>query len=293
MKNFKLTIIVLHWNQLAVTRACLKSLLEGSSARYQVLLVDNGSVDGSAELLIKEFPQVNLIKNKTNLGFAAGNNVGIKAALASGAERIMLLNNDTIVESTAIFELDRTPFDISSPKIMVYDQPERVWFNGGGFLPVLNKPTHINYYALDNSDMTMPFPTAWISGCCLLAGRQVFEAIGLLDEDYYHGYEDVDWCCRAKQAGFSIGVIPKAKIFHKFAVSAGGKYSAFYTYFRTRNNLLFFRKRKWWFSLLLNLLTFPVYSFLISFKNQDKLAIKATAKAVSDFFFGRYGKGSA
>lgn len=277
-----LSIIILNWNQYEDTSECLNSL----GNNYKIMLVDNGSIDGSADKLKAQYPHIELIKNKTNLGFAAGNNVAIKKALQDGNNYILLLNNDTKVEPDFLEWLVKAmkrseDIGIVSPKIMCFDKPQKVWFSGGYYLPILKKPTH----AFDKQG-----EIDWASGCCMLVRKEVFNKIGLLDEDYFNNYEDVDFCYRAKKAGFNIKLVPESIIYHKFAASMGGKFSPFYTYYRTRNNLLFFKKTKQWLPLVLNFLTFPVYSIISSIKNGQIEGVKTTLLAVFDFLRGKVGK---
>jgi GT2 family glycosyltransferase len=175
---------------------------------------------------------------------------------------------------------------------MFYDKPEKLWFVGGEFLPVINKPFHVLYGKTDWGQIKDTQETKWVSGCCMLIKREVIEKIGVLDPDYFNNYEDVDYCLRAKKAGFEIAIVPNSKIYHKFAASMGGKYSPMYTYYRTRNNLLFFKKTGQWLPLFLNLMIFPLYSIFSSVRTMRLESVKATFKAIMDFIGGKYGKGN-
>lgn len=293
----KTAIVILNWNQLKDTAECLRSLGHLANAA-PIILVDNGSTDGSPGELEKEFPQVRLLRNGENLGFAEGNNIGIRVALNQGAEYILLLNNDTIVEKDFLDRLlsamrDDDSIGVASPKIMFYQDRNKIWFAGGGYYPVIGKPFHYYYGQTDSGQIKDVKTIDWVSGCCLLVKRKVLEKIGLLDKDYFNNYEDVDFCTRAKRAGYKIVVIPQAKIYHKFAAAMGGKFSPFYTYFRVRNNLLFFKKSGRRLPLVLNFIIFPVYSLFASLKHGDRASVRATFVAVLDFLRGSYGLGSA
>ena len=281
----KVSIIILNWNQEQDTRECLASLKEIKYPNYRIILVDNGSSEKI------DFPGVSTIRNPKNLGFAEGNNIGIKYALKDNPDYILLLNNDTTVEPDFLMELtNHGRVDIASPKIMFYDDPKKIWFAGGDFWPIIKKPFH-KYYRQAHTRL-LDQKTKWVSGCCMLINRKVIDKIGLLDKDYFNNYEDVDYCLRASSAGFKISLIQSSKIYHKFAASMGGKFSPFYTYFRTRNNLLFFKKSKQWLPLMLNLIIFPIYSVFVSIKNRQIGSIKTTGLAIWDFLRGRYGAGS-
>jgi hypothetical protein len=294
----KVAVIILNWEQEADTTECLRSLDKVIGERPEIILVDNGSRDGSAARLKERFPRIKLIANPENVGFAEGNNIGIAEALKAAPDHLLLLNNDTTVEPDFLQRLlaaaaSDPAVGIVSPKIMFFQDRQKIWFLGGGFQPVIRKPFHLRYGRTDNGLPTAPFETEWLSGCCLLIRRRVLEQIGRLDKDYFNNYEDVDFCVRAKQAGYKCVVAPGAQIYHKFAASMGGKASPFYTYFRTRNNLLFFRKTSQWFPLVLNLVLFPVYSVALSIVAGKWQSVGATVAGVVDYFRGNYGYGSA
>ncbi|NQT30052.1 MAG: glycosyltransferase family 2 protein [Candidatus Saganbacteria bacterium] len=294
----RVAIIILNWNGEADSQECLSSLGKLQYDNYHIIVVDNGSNDGSGDRLKEKFPEIKLIKNHENIGFAAGNNVGIEAALNDGVEMILLLNNDTVVASDFLANLvdtlkDDDQIGVVSPKILSYQDKAKIWFGGGAFLPVIRKPFHQYYQEDDVGQINKIAETEWVSGCCMLVGFKVFKKIGLLDPDYFNNYEDVDFCLRATKAGYKIAVVPQAKIYHKFAASMGGKFSPFYTYFRTRNNLLFFKKTHQGLALILNFMIFPIYSIIGSLAAGNLASIKATYFALFDFLRGKYGMGSA
>lgn len=294
----KVCIILLNWNQETDTSECVRSLLRVDYPNYKILVVDNGSVDNSPENLRKAFPHVEMLSNPRNYGFTEGNNIGIRHALLENCDFIMLLNNDTIVEPDflSIMVNETVKFNtigIASPKIMNYMEPKKIWFAGGSFIPIIRKPCHLRYNAIDDNQMSSVSDIEWASGCCMLMSRNMIQAIGLLDKDYFNNYEDVDYCVRAKKKGYRIIIAPEAKIYHKFAASMGGKASPFYTYFRTRNNLLFFKKTKQWLPLIINAAIFPIYSLYESLKNKQFGSIYATFLGIWDFLIEKYGYGSA
>jgi GT2 family glycosyltransferase len=293
----KVAIVLLNWNQPVDTANCLRSLRQLTCPDREIILVDNGSADGFPEKLEKEFPEVKMIRNRTNLGFAEGNNVGIRAALQSGLPYIMLLNNDTTVEPAfleklvAVAEADQK-IGIISPQIMFYTERQKIWFAGGRYIPLLRKPMHSFYSQIEQGQVKRVTETDWASGCCLLIKREVLEKIGLLDKDYFLYNEDVDLCARAKAAGYKIVVVPDARIYHKFAASLGGKFSPLALYFRTRNLLLFLKKRSWYLALCLNLVIYPLYSIGEALKHRSLLGFQAVLTGVADFLAGKYGYGS-
>lgn len=294
----KVSMVIVNWNREADTAECLYSLKRIDYSNHEIILVDNGSQDSSPDNIQRRFQNVKLIRNRVNKGFAEGNNVGIREALKRNADYILLLNNDTVVEADFLSSLVNVAeadscIGMASPKINFYHDRDTIWFAGGSFLPFIEKPSHLYYGQKDIGQVQDVTETEWISGCCMLIKREVLEKIGLLDADYFNNYEDVDFCVRAKRAGYKIAVVPQAKIYHKFASSMGGKFSPFYTYFRTRNNLLFFKKTGQWLPLVLNFIVFPVYSIFESLRNREFMSVKTTFVAIWDFLIGRYGIGSA
>ncbi|MBI5700635.1 glycosyltransferase family 2 protein [Candidatus Saganbacteria bacterium] len=288
MNKPKVSIVILNWNQYFDTKECLASLMNTDYGNFEIILADNGSKDSSQIHIKNEFPGITLIENGKNLGFAEGSNVGIRLALSHGADYVLLLNNDTTVEPNFLSHLisagqENRSAGILSPRIMQYSDKTKVWFSGGKFLPIIRKPAH---------DLSGSGETEWISGCSMLIKREVLGKIGMLDADYFNNYEDVDISIRARRAGYQLLIVPKAVIYHKFAASMGGKLSPFYTYFRTRNNLLFFKKTGQLIPLVLNLVIFPIYSLIESLKNRQFGSIRTTMLAIYDFASGKLGKGS-
>jgi len=231
MEPRRISVIILNWNGGAVLGPCLESLTRVSEPELEITVVDNGSSDSSPEIVRRDFPGVELIENGRNLLFAAGNNVGIKAALERGAEFILLLNNDTEVDPRFAAELLRAFDDpgtgIAGPRIYYYDDPERIWYGGGGFNRLTGVPFHRGLRRIEGSFEDSPGPTGWVTGCALMARREVFEQIGGLDPSYRIYCEDVDFCLRAAERGWSLVYVPSAKVWHKVSSSSGGGMTPF------------------------------------------------------------------
>jgi GT2 family glycosyltransferase len=195
------------------------------SPGVEIVIVDGGSTDHSADLLRERLgATVLLIETGTNLGFAAGVNVGVQRALAAGAQSVLLLNNDTCVAPSMIIHLARVAFEnpkagIIGPVIYYYDQPQRIWRFASrehGWLPV---PVQLSPGLVSRAH-AVPFQVDYVTACAMLIRRSVVEAIGLFDTSYFMYFEDADYCRRARQAGYEIWCVPQARVWHRVSASA-------------------------------------------------------------------------
>lgn len=240
-------IIILNWNGRIDTLACLDSVSQINYPRLTVVVADNGSNDGSPAAIQQAHPNVEIIENHANLGFAAGNNRAISYALERGAEFILLLNNDTVVDADILSEFLKAEtlmpqVGIFGAKIYHYDRQNVLWYAGGYW----NQRTlSFEEYGAGEKDCgqfdTMT-ETEWVIGCAMFVRAEVFRAIGLLEPRYFLNGEEVDFCCRAKEAGFSCAYVPTARLWHKISVSFGGEFSPLKEYFSTRNRLLWAKR---------------------------------------------------
>lgn len=223
-------IIVLNWNGLSDTRECLQSLFRLSGPPPRIYVVDNGSTDGSVARLREEFgDRIVLIANPRNLLFAGGNNVGVLRALSDGCTHLLLLNNDTTVDAVLSDVLSRVSAAhedaILCPKIYYADRPDMLWYAGGTVSLRRARVAHRGIRQTDRGQFDRLEETGWATGCALFAPRHVFEAVGLLDESFELYSEDLDYCLRARAAGFRILYVPEAKVWHKVSASIGGNLS--------------------------------------------------------------------
>jgi GT2 family glycosyltransferase len=231
------------WNGCADTVECLESLSRLDWPRLRVLVVDNGSTDGTAEVLGARFPWVEVLPLGQNLGFTGGCNAAMAHAFDAGADFVLLLNNDTLIDSAAVGDLVSAATSwpdcaLVSPLIFYYAAPDTVWF-GGGRVDVASGLTEIEYGGSTAHPIT-PYRTAWVSGCALLIPRRAHVTVGGLDPAYFASYEDVDLSLRARRAGFDLVLVPSAKVWHKVSASWRGQ-GQFY-YYTVRNRLRFIRK---------------------------------------------------
>ena len=205
----KVDIILLNWNQKKDTIDCLESLRNLNYTNYEIIVVDQDSKDGTQDIIRSRFPNVILIENKENVGFAEGNNIGIRKAFEGNPDYIFLLNNDTVVDINILhnlIKLAETDLEIGlvGAKIFYFDFPDKIWFAGGKMDWIRGLSVNLGAEQKDDSKYDQMMETDFISGCAFLIKRNVIEKIGLLDKRYFIYFEEIDWCIRAKKAGYKI-----------------------------------------------------------------------------------------
>lgn len=295
----KVFIVILNYNGEGFILDCLESVkkLTSENFKLEIVVVDNGSTDNSVKLIKRKFPKVRLIENKENLGFCKGNNIGIEYAIKKKADYIMLLNNDTIVDSNLVVNLlagFKDGVGIVSPKIYFasgyefhkkrYKPGERgkvIWYGGGRIDWENVLLSHCNVDEVDRGQFDKARETDFATGCCMMVKSEVFEKIGLFNEKYFLYYEDADFSMRVRRAGLKIIFYPKGKLWHLNAGSIGGSGSSLQDYYLTRNRL-FFGMKYGRFKVKLSLLK---EAFLLLFKGEGH-----RKRAVIDFLVGRFGR---
>jgi GT2 family glycosyltransferase len=238
----KITTIILNWNGKEDTLECIQSVCNSDYPNHELLLVDNGSEDDSVTSIRSQYPDITLIETGENLGFAEGNNVGIRHAIDSGTDYIFLLNNDTVLDPGAHLALVKATNDIDDKGILgaktyYYDNPKMVWFDGGYWNKKTTEFFHDGYQIIEKYTSTALKECDYICGCALFIPVSIIQKIGLMDKDFFLTYEETDWCYRGKKQGFLSYVVPTAKVWHKVSVSFGGASSPLQEYFYTRNVL--------------------------------------------------------
>ena len=257
-------IVLLNWNSADMTSECIRSLYEMKAASFEVIVVDNGSKDGSAEYLHKQFPQITILPQDHNLGFAAGCNVGMKLAMQRGFKYVLPLNNDTVVDPAFLEELLRAADEhpqaaVISPKIYFWDMPDRFWWAGGSFSLWTGMAKHIGRKKVDKGQFDRGVEIDWATGCAVLMNSSVLWETGLFDESFFGNGEDLDLSLRIRKAGYKIWFAPKSKLWHKEGVDYRknvGEYLRKFT--GTRNLLHVMRKHArpvQWLTFLPNFLT--------------------------------------
>jgi len=229
-----LVAVVVSWNGRDDTLDALESL-----RGIDTVVVDNGSVDGSADAIAERFPEVELIRAGVNLGFAGGNNAGIRRALDRGADWVLLVNNDAtvepgIVEALAAAAESRPDAGVLACKVLFADS-DRLWYAGAGFNPYLGRSRHEGFGKPDEPGTLRD--TVRATGAGMAVSRGAIEKAGLLDEELFLYAEDLEWCLRIKAAGFAVVYVPDARVRHKVTAASGGAGSPTASYYEARNVL--------------------------------------------------------
>lgn len=303
MSTPRVVIVLLNWNGWRDTLECLESLRNIDYQNYEVVVVDNGSTDESVTEISKiksQIPNSTLLTNQENLGFSGGNNTGIRYAMERGADWVLVLNNDTIVEKNfltemlAIGESDER-MSMVGATICFADKPEMIWHNGGGSFNWFTGSTPKDHGKKSIEYNEKPTELDFITAACVLVRREVIKKIGMLDERFFLYYEDVEWSLRARKAGFKLVWAPKAKIYHKVHASAGKLADPVIWYYHVRNVLLTVREHaplyikplvyvwafwRWWIKQYMKQLLWPA----------RREEAKLIQKGLEDFWKGKFGK---
>jgi hypothetical protein len=296
-ENFpKIFIIVLNWNNIKDTLECLESVTSIAYPNFETVFVDNHSTDNSFAIIREKYPNIHLIQNEANLGFAEGNNRGIEYSLKRNAKYVFLLNNDTVVDKNCLIELvniaEKNPsIGALGPLIYDYFQPGTVCIAGETINWVRGKPSYKRYTMPVEKEVKDMFS---LTGSAIMARDETIKKVGMLDKKYFLFYEDTDWCCRIRAKGFRTVLVPSAKVWHKESKTTGWIYTPTALYFGTRNRLLFMKENAnkiEWYIFLIFVLTFSVIRNLYRFagKKQER---KWFIKGLVDFWKGNFGKGS-
>jgi len=290
-------IVIVNYNNYSDTIECINSIFKNNYSNYKIYLIENGSLNESffnLKSYLGNSKRVNLIHNKYNLGFSGGNNIGIKAALKDGAEYVLLLNNDTIIDQNAIKSLINTflkniNIGIITGKILYYTSPEYLNLAGGKISYLKGKIILFGEGKKDIKKYNNPSATGFASGCCQLINSDVFRKIGFYDEDYFLYYEDSDFCARTLKAGYGIFYQPQSVIYHKVSKSTGSKINKTTMYYNVRNRLFFIKKNS--DNFLCRIVFYIYYSltYAIKFTTLKKDMKKIYRVAIRDYINNRGG----
>jgi len=290
----ELTVIILNWNAAADTVRCVRNVASWKRLQPAILVVDNGSTDGSPNVISRECPEVHLIRNSTNLGFAGGNNRGIVEALPlpgeTGDAPILLLNNDAWIEENDVIRLLETlraneRVGLIGPLLFDARQRDRL-LAAGSKDPARHHRSH-------SPELPAGGPVhvvECVPGTVILGRAEVFRTVGLLDEDYFFASEVADLCLRARQHGYLSAIDTRARAFHDLGRSSRLR-ETLHTYYIIRNRFLLIRKfhRKW---KVLFYGFWTLYSLALSMKmqlNGNLPAARAIRLGFLDGLRGRFG----
>ena len=294
----KVAIIVLNWNQKKVTANCILKLLKIDYSNFEIFVVDNGSNDDSYDFLKKKFgSRITLIWNKKNLGYAEGNNAGIKRALKENFDFVLILNNDTEPTKDFLTKLIKPAMATAKigmlvPKVYYSGTKKKLQSVGGQIVWCYGEARLRGNCQLDKGQYDKLEEIDYAPGICVLVPTRVLKKIGRLPKDYFMYGEDVDWSLRAKSAGFKLIFVPSAEIFHQDSLSADSE-SAAKTYYYIRNILIFMKKWAPWQIWLYFVPCFgiKIFKMMIRYLIEGKLVnIKAVVAAKINFLRGEKGE---
>ncbi len=243
--------IVLSWNGREDTLRCLESLARVEYPELAVVCVDNGSTDGSQQAVRERFPHVVLIEAGANLGYAGGNNLGLRHALESGARWMMLVNNDVTVAPDVIEGFERGArmcprAGILAGKVYFADRPRTIWFAGQRVSELLGYSGRPRGYGRpDGPRYARVRHTGRAVGALMAVSREAIEAVGLFDEQLFAYVEDVDWALRVRRAGLEVVFVPGARAWHRVSASTGGEATSTHTlYYGVRNTVTVLERQR-------------------------------------------------
>ena len=216
-----ISVVLVNWNNYEDTVECLDSLQGAGYPGLDIVVVENGSDGDDGTLLRKRFGEsIRLLENDRNWGFAKGCNMGMEDALARGAEYVVLLNNDTLVpprfldDVMAVARSDPA-VGIAGGKIYCHEYPGMIWFAGGGVDRLRGRTPIRGSGEKDTGQYEEIAAVDWICSCFVLISRKVLEGVGMFDERFFFGWEDVDLCLRASDAGYKVVYVPGSTVQHK------------------------------------------------------------------------------
>jgi GT2 family glycosyltransferase len=287
--------VIANWNGGEENVECVDSLLAEGLRPEDVVFVDNGSTDGSGELVERRFPGIRCIKNRENVGFGEASNQGARAALERGAEAVFFVNNDVVLPNATLPRLIRALEEdarvgIVGPRVLFKSDPSRVWCAGGMLTWRQNLSTLLGHKELDAPRWQSNRPVDYVAGCALLARRSVLEKIGFFDAQYFAYMEDVDLCLRAKEAGFGVLLVGEVHALHSASTATGGGYNPRRKYMMGVNSIWFLKRHahaaQWFRFIAYDVLSLPFLWLSGLFQGKSR-SVLAKAVGIVDGLRGK------
>lgn len=258
----RVTIITINYNQLTLTCELLNSLRDLTYPDVEIIVVDNASKENPSDVITREYPEAKIIVSSENLGFAGGNNLGIKA---STGKYILFLNNDTEVDRgfleplVTLFET-HPDAGAASSKILYYNSDNTIQYAGSTRIdPFTGRSKRIGFMEKDQGQHNVQRETDLVHGAAMMVPKSIINKVGMMPELFFLYYEEVDWCESIKKAGYKVFFVPDSKVYHKESMSIGKK-STLKTYYLTRNRLLYMRRNTSGFKKITWILFYLVFS---------------------------------
>lgn len=297
-RHYQVAIVILNWNRAEDTLACLQSVAGINYPEVRVIVVDNGSTDNSPAAIRSTSSDIQFLEMKENLGYAQGNNVGIRAAIEGGADFVLLLNNDAILATDALTHLvsiaERYPnATFFGPRIIHADRPNHIQ-STGGTLDWLWRSRQRGLDEEDRGQYGTVQEVDYVIGAAVLVRTAPLAQIGLLDPDFFMYREDVDWCLRARKHGCQVLYVPEACAWHRSHHVREQELPRI-TYYMTRNSLLLLKKNgggvvRFIAVLARHLITATLWTLSPKWRHK-RVERNALLKGLVDFFLGRVGMG--
>jgi GT2 family glycosyltransferase len=293
--------VIVNYRTADATVVAVKALQASVIGPSAIIVVDNGSGDGSGSRIAAGVEGFHLIEVAENLGFAAGCNAGIRDALGRGAGRVLLLNADAVVSPSAIGEMERLlesdeRLGIVGPVVVSKQPPGQIESYGIRYSRRTGRMWNLDFgNSLSSVVRSARRDVDAVSGCAMLVKRVVFERIGLFDEDYFFGFEDIDLCLRTRDVGFLSAVTGTATVEHEAHISIGRR-SDQRVYFATRNHLLLADRRSGTRSLITrwfqttSILGLNLANAVVSRDVSPLGGLRGFVRGARDHFSGRYGQ---
>jgi hypothetical protein len=295
----KVVVATLTWNQKKDVLECLSSLVKLDYPNYELVVVDNGSTDGTFEAVREQYPKVRIVRHSENLGCAEGVNGEIRAAIQANADYLFIIANDATVEPSTLAELVKvaekdSKIGMVNPKVYYDGTEKKIWFSRGAkFDWIRGRFFGFVQNVEDDGSFDEETEADFFPGGFSLVPTEAIKKVGFLDPQYFIFFDDSDWSYRIHQAGYVGRYAPKARAWHKPSSSVGMESPSFY-YYRTRNRLYFVKKHApfgvfvvFLFYFFFELLTKTMpYLLLSGYQTQ----LGAVSLGILDFFRGKLGQ---